>query len=144
MSFWGNFRAYQNNQLCWYSRSHQSALWANQHLPDDAVVGMSDAGIFAYFCERRVVNLDGLVNNYQYQEILRAGEFTKYMQTQGINYIADVALYSDGLPADGQYTNYEYLVVSRLYRLPSALILFNSSDEVYRSEGFSAGHGIND
>jgi len=141
MSFWGNFRAYQNNQLCWYSRSYQSALWANQHLPDDAVVGMNDAGIFAYFCERRVVNLDGLVNNYQYQEILRAGKFTQYMQTQGINYIADVALYSDGLPTEGQYNNYEYLVVSRLYRLPSALILFNDADEVYRSEGFPASNG---
>lgn len=102
---------------------------------------MNDAGIFAYFCEHRVVNLDGLVNNYQYQEILRAGAFSEYLQTHGINYIADVALYSDKLPMIGQYNNYEYLVVSRLYRLPSALVLLNSSDEVYRSDDFSAGDG---
>jgi uncharacterized membrane protein YiaA len=141
LSFWGNLRALQNCPLYWYSRSYQAALWADQHLPDNAVIGMSDAGIFAYFCERRVVNLDGLVNDYEYQDILRAGKFGEYLQNQGINYIADVALYDDKLPALGGYSEYEYLVVSRLYRLPSALIFFNDSDEIYRSESFPASKG---
>ena len=35
-------------------------------LPDDAVLGSWDAGAIGYFAERPVVNLDGVVNSYDY------------------------------------------------------------------------------
>ncbi|MEZ4689439.1 MAG: hypothetical protein R3A12_04375 [Ignavibacteria bacterium] len=34
---------------------------------------MKDAGHFSYFSGREVINLDGLVNSFEFQEILRTG-----------------------------------------------------------------------
>jgi hypothetical protein len=44
---------------------HQVAMgrWIDAHLPPDAVVGINDAGAIAYYGNRRVVDLVGLVTN---------------------------------------------------------------------------------
>ena len=41
-------------------------LLTNRVLPDDSVVGSWDAGVIGYFSRFPVVNLDGLVNSYDY------------------------------------------------------------------------------
>ncbi len=46
-------------------RDHQVAVgrWVHENLPEDAVVGINDAGAIAYYGERRIVDLVGLVTN---------------------------------------------------------------------------------
>ena len=46
-------------------RDHQVAVgrWVHENLPEDAVVGINDAGAIAYYGERTVVDLVGLVTN---------------------------------------------------------------------------------
>ena len=56
-------------------------------LPEDAILGSWDSGAVGYFAERPVVNLDGLVNSYDY---LRAGP-NKW----------DLWLWGGGVPAFG-------------------------------------------
>jgi hypothetical protein len=64
----------------------------NGETPTDAVIGSWDAGYIGYFSERRVVNLDGLVNDYAFAETLAAGEpaLPGYVWTAGIRYLANV------------------------------------------------------
>ena len=136
----GCWQKYHTAQYRWYGQAYQTAKWAELHLPSDVVIGANDAGILSYFCARRVVNLDGLVNNYQYQERLRLGELGEYLKEQGITHIADVALFNQKLPADGSYYHHhEYIIVSRLHRTVAGVILFSSSAELYRSRTFHAG-----
>ena len=66
------------------------ALWARRHVPDDAVVGMWDPGIFTFFSERRVVSFDPLMNSLDYQ----SGDLLDpvgYVERQRVAYMFGVA-----------------------------------------------------
>ena len=59
-------------------------------LDDGTVIGSWDAGYVGYYCSHRVVNLDGLVNNYEYQRILDDRGLEKYLYMQNITCIANI------------------------------------------------------
>src|SRR4029077_13881509 len=48
-----------------------AAQWARVNLPADAVIGAWNAGAIGYLSERRVVNLDGVVNSWDYYQTQR-------------------------------------------------------------------------
>ncbi len=50
----------------WMAATHEGTLVVNRILPADAVVGSWDAGAVGYFSDFPVVNLDGLVNSYDF------------------------------------------------------------------------------
>ncbi len=50
----------------WRISYYTGTLAANRLLPDGSVIGSWDAGIIGYFSRFPVVNLDGLVNSYDY------------------------------------------------------------------------------
>lgn len=54
--------------------------------PDDLLAG-TDVGEIAYHAGRDVVNLDGLINNYDYQEYLRDGRLADYVADTGITHL---------------------------------------------------------
>jgi hypothetical protein len=64
------------------------AQWVGANLPPDAVIGAWNAGTLGYLSGRRVVNLDGLVNSWDYQQVER-DDLCKYWQKAGITYLAD-------------------------------------------------------
>lgn len=59
-------------------------------LDDGTIIGSWDAGYVGYYCRHRVVNLDGLVNNYEYQRILDDRGLEKYLYMQDITCIANI------------------------------------------------------
>ncbi len=66
-----------------------AARWINRNLPLDTIVGSWNAGILAYFCERPVVNLDGLANNFEFLEYLRENRVYDYVLDRKIRFVAD-------------------------------------------------------
>ena len=71
------------------NRFYRAALWINENLPDGVTIGAHSAGILGYFVEnRRVVNLDGLINSVEYFDVLQRRGFGDYM-LQNIDYYAD-------------------------------------------------------
>lgn len=58
-------------------------------MPRDAVVGSWNAGIMSYYSQRRVVNLDGLVNSWEYFQ-REQYDLCQYWEKNRITYIADV------------------------------------------------------
>jgi hypothetical protein len=76
--------SYQNQRM-------RLAEWINRDLPLDASVGAWNAGALAYFADRRVVNLDGLVNDRSFLQDLRQGRpIQGYLERNKIEYLADV------------------------------------------------------
>jgi uncharacterized membrane protein YobD (UPF0266 family) len=59
----------------------------NHELPSNALIGCWDAGEIGYRANKPVVNLDGLVNNYEYQEFLRTDGLASYLNRVGITYL---------------------------------------------------------
>ncbi len=68
---------------------HDAARWARTNLPADAVIGSWNAGTLGYLSERRVVNLDGVVNSWTYYETDRH-DLCQYWDTMGITHVIDV------------------------------------------------------
>jgi hypothetical protein len=57
----------------WYVHSRQMADWIRTHTAPDAVIGAWDAGVLGAYCDRRTVNLDGLINSWDFKENLDKG-----------------------------------------------------------------------
>ena len=76
----------------WEVTSYMGALLMNRVLPEDSVVGSGNAGVVGYFSRFPVVNLDGLVNSYEYLRHLRALTETlpRFLQRLGVTHGADV------------------------------------------------------
>ena len=86
----------------WHISMYLGTQVMNRILPDDAVVGALDSGVIGYFADFPVVNLDGLVNDYDYySQYIRSGQdsSTKVHQKYGITYYAYV------VTADLEYPN---------------------------------------
>lgn len=59
-----------------------------QHTPAGALVGMPGGGTSAYFIrERTIVNLDGLINSYDYFQHLKSGRGRNYLDQMGLDFV---------------------------------------------------------
>lgn len=65
------------------------AQWLNENTNESDLIGVWDAGIIGYFSERKVVNLDGLVNSPGYFEYIKNGNITDYLDEIKIDYITN-------------------------------------------------------
>ena len=65
------------------------ATWVKSHTDTDAVVGGFNCGILSYYSDRRVVNLDGVMNDSAIWAI-RSRTLERYIDGQGIDYLADI------------------------------------------------------
>jgi len=68
---------------------YQAAGWIKANLPEEATVGAWNAGAIGYLSERRVVNLDGLVNTWAFHQHQQY-DLCRYWQEQGITHLVDV------------------------------------------------------
>ncbi len=63
-------------------------------LQGDVLVGSWDAGYVGWRCRHPVVNLDGLVSSYRYQEFLEEHGVEEWILQEGITHVANVDYYS--------------------------------------------------
>lgn len=68
---------------------YQAATWIRTHLPEDATLAAWNAGIYGWVGDRRVINLDGLINNEIYDRYQRGETESAYVQRRDIDYIVD-------------------------------------------------------
>lgn len=84
-------------------------VWARANLAADAVVGVWNAGTMGYLSERRVVNLDGVVNSWEFFE---TGQYDlcRYWDEMGITHLLDVFEGNEVLAAVPIYPRYAHCV----------------------------------
>jgi len=79
------------------------APWIKSHTEPNAVIGGFNSGIVSYYSGRRVVNLDGVMNDAAIAAI-QTRTLGKYIDSQGIDYLADIdgelARFMDGFSGD--------------------------------------------
>ena len=63
--------------------NYMGAQVVNQTLPEGSVIGSWDAGVIGYFSRFPVVNLDGLVNSYDY---FHASHIAQTVEAEGMNF----------------------------------------------------------
>jgi len=115
----------------WRLTGYEAAKWAKANLPADAVIAMTDAGNMGFHSGRPVVNLDGLVNSFEYQDALKEGRFLEFLRGSGVNYFAQHAVGPD--VTNGDYESYTFRSFSHLYDRFGGDLRLDRSGEVYRS-----------
>ncbi len=64
-------RRQHDDRWHWILSSYAGTLLLNRILPEGSIIGSWDAGIIGYYSRFPVVNLDGLVNSYEYFRLRR-------------------------------------------------------------------------
>jgi len=72
----------------WQDRMLEAAEWIAQKVPHGEIVASLNAGIYAYYGDHTVVNLDGVVNPDAFAAI-RERRLFAYMQEVGVSYFLD-------------------------------------------------------
>ena len=70
--------------------------WIAANLPPDAVLASWDAGVVGYFSERRVINLDGVVNSLEWHEAGLRGETASILREHDLGWIVNHGTDSSG------------------------------------------------
>lgn len=82
-------RTFAGHGRYWFQEDQVAAArWIAANTPEDAVVGSWTAGIYGYYAQRRVVNLDGVVN-WDAIRAYRARDLYAYMREEGIGWVVD-------------------------------------------------------
>lgn len=105
----------------------EAAKWLKHNTPQDAVIAMHDAGLIAYFSERKVINLDGVINSYEFQEAVARNSLSHYLQKCGVTHFAAYSV-----PVDAKL--FAMPVPARLYKKPGGAIVAGYASPVFQSE----------
>lgn len=106
---------------------------------DGRLIGMTDAGVFGYFRPGLVMNMDGVVNDRAYQELLVRWGLQETLRRRGVRLVAHHAVPGESVRRG--YRAYEYRSYSHLYNTSGGAIQLRESDELWRSEPFNDGTG---
>jgi hypothetical protein len=78
-----------NNKGDYHESAFAAAAWARSNTAPGTVFALRDAGIFGYFSERPTINLDGLINSYDYQQYVRDGRLMDFLRERNVRFVAD-------------------------------------------------------
>lgn len=78
------------SESCRYISERQvaTALWIRGHLPADAIVATHDVGALAYYSDRRIVDMVGLISPEMIQNIGRIDRLLEYLKGQNVTHLA--------------------------------------------------------
>jgi hypothetical protein len=140
-AFIGQFHClWQRADRAFQAQSVKAALWTRENVPAGRVIGMSDCGVFGYFRGGLVVNLDGLINNRNYQEHVAKEGLASYLYSQNIHLIAHHAVPIERLGAEVPY--WRYSRPSRLFeQLADPFIDLRRTAIIYGGPEFHDGRG---
>jgi len=122
--------------------AREAGEWAARSLPEGAVLGMKDSGAFSYFAGHRVMNLDGVVNSFEFSETVCRGELGEFLRAHGVEYVAQHAV-----PPDVRAGTYERFTQIYSCHFPGgrdSTLVFRRDHEVYRGSPYTNYQGRRD
>lgn len=116
---------------------YKEALWIKDNTSQNDIFMLEDAGIISYFSERRIINIDGVINNFEFQKYLEEGSFLQYIKKNNIKYFIHHAFWDNPDVRSGNYDKYLFKSYSHLYDVFGGTLTLNKSDEIYRSKEYN-------
>jgi len=121
----------------WLLAAYRAGIWARDHTDKNDIFALMDTGHFCFFSERRVINLDGLVNSWEYQEALREQKGVEYLKSKGVGYFVSHRVRDIGV-LDNHYDWLSFRMGSWLYNVSPNIMWLNKTWEFHRCERFEA------
>ncbi len=69
-------------------RQVKTAHWLHDHLPEDAVIGTHDVGAIAFYSQRKIVDMVGLISPEMIENIGNLGKLKEFLVKQGVTHLA--------------------------------------------------------
>lgn len=113
---------------------HSVGRWIAANLPKDAVIAATDPGLIAWFGERPTVSLDGLINNFEYQEVLRDGTVAAYLDAKRVTHL----VVGNDEAARREAGDYSLSLPSRLYLGTKDFVLVGMQNRLYAAPNRTA------
>jgi hypothetical protein len=107
--------------------AHSVGCWIDKNLPADAVIAATDPGMVAYFGDRKTISLDGLINDFHYQDALRGGRIVPYLESRHVTHL----MIRDARAVDPTLSDFELVLPSRRYPGAGASLVVLLSSRVY-------------
>lgn len=123
----------------WNIESYKAAQWTKDNTNESDIFAMKDAGHFSFFSGRSVINLDGLVNNFEYQEVLKSKNLNEYLKSNNVRYLVQHGIWNRDDITGGNYDTLQIKIISHRYSSESDPVTVRKEDEVYRSEPYMDG-----
>ena len=114
--------------------AHCVGRWIDENLPKGAVIAATDAGLVSYFGDRPTVNLDGLINNFEYQEVLRDKNIAAYLDAKRVTHL----VIRDGGAARRTSGDYLLSLPSRLYPGAEDSVVVSMQSRLYAAPNRTA------
>ncbi|MEM5843893.1 MAG: glycosyltransferase family 39 protein [Candidatus Aenigmatarchaeota archaeon] len=86
--FLNGLKQWENGYLSWQREIYKDSLWIRENAKDTDVIASFNSGILTYFSEKRVVNMDGVLNA-EAIEALSNRSVIKYMKSKNITIWVD-------------------------------------------------------
>ena len=114
--------------------------------PQDAVWAATDCGSISFWTGVRFVNLDGVINGFEYQNVLRKQRLSDYLREINVRYLV-IGIWQheqihyfepmyahrvDSAVFDGDYETFDYYVYSYMYGNYSDKVTLHRNQEVWR------------
>jgi hypothetical protein len=111
-----------------------AALWVRDNTPANTVIASWDAGVIGYFADRPVVNLDGVVNSFEWKDALqnRPEETRAFLDARNVRGVVNHSELVDGEDPDIQHD------VDRLWGPGTPVSQLHRVEYVY--SGNAGGH----
>ncbi len=107
--------------------AHCIGRWIDENLPKSAVIAATDPGLVAWFGERSTVSLDGLINNFDYQEVLRDKRVAAYLDRKLVTHL----MVRDEEAARRESGDFSLSLPSRLYLDAADCVVISMQDRLY-------------
>ena len=121
----------ESTHRAWGTTSHMGMQVIDRVLPEDSVVGTRDAGVIGYFSRFPVVNLDGIVNSYDYLRAQREGTEATFHRRYGITSFAIVKALPERTEVRVPPATRDYLTRKRRDRSIAGTTLFEGTPYLY-------------
>jgi hypothetical protein len=128
----------------WRTYCYDAALWARSSTPPDTVFAMNDAGVFGYFSDRRVVNLDGLVNSLEYQRYGAEGRLDDFLKKCGARYLVQANFSPEQETVYKKDGEIHFTIMCALHDRPAGLVRLSSDRQVFQSEQYDQWGWVGD
>jgi hypothetical protein len=123
----------------WHTPVYNAAVWARANTPPEAIFAMSDCGHFGFFSLRRVINLDGLVNDLALQRTLAEHRLEQYLRQNEVDFLVQHAVHGREDVISGGYRSLTLSFPSKLFEGMGDSLSVREQSEVYRSPRFFDG-----
>jgi hypothetical protein len=119
--------------------AREGGEWVAANLPPDAVLAMKDSGIFSYFAQRRVMNLDGVANSFEFANAVCAGRLEDFARDHGVEYVAQHSVPPS--VRSGAYETFTQVYPCHLLGGHDSDLVLRRDLEVYRGTPYKSDGG---